>query len=126
MKQFQFYPKFYLFLFITIFLALSGCERKVANPVLEYVKNSQLQFSNKVQRDDIKAAMYDILTLDKKFLEEQKYRDSSGTEGQWDLKKMMTVYFVPSKPGLTLGDDFYTDVKADSVMVEVAKIYMKY
>ena len=126
MNQLLNYRKIYLFFFLILFIGISGCEKKGANPVLDYVKNSQLKFSNKVQRDDIKGALYDILTLDKKYLEQQKYRDSSGTEGQWDLKKLMSNYFVPTKPGLTLGNNFYEDVKADSVMVEVARIYSKY
>jgi hypothetical protein len=126
MKKILVNRNLYILLFSILSVLITGCEKKGPNPVLDYVKNSQLRFSNKVQRDDIKGALYDILTLDKKYLEEQKYRDSSGTDGKWDLKQLMSTYFVPVKPGLTLGNNFYDDVKADSVMVEVAKIYMRY
>lgn len=126
MKQLLFSRKFYVFIFLILILVLTGCEKKGPNPVLDYLKNSQLKFSNKVQRDDIKGALYDILTLDKKYLQEQRYRDSSGTESKWDLKQLMGTYFIPTKSGVTLGNNFYDDVKADSVMIEVGRIYMRY
>ena len=118
--------KYYiLFIFIFYFI-IQGCSHKAANPVLKYIKNSQITFSNKMQRDVVKEAMFDILTLDKNYLEERRYKDSNGRDSTWDLRQVVQNYFVPNKPGVSLGDDFYSDVKADSVMVEIGRLYMKY
>jgi len=118
--------KNYLLAIFSLILIFQGCEHKGPNPVLGYIKHSQLKFSNKMQRDVVKEAMLDILTLDKEYLEDRRYKDSEGNENKWDLRQVVQNYFVPNKPGYSLGDDFYSDVKADSVMVEIGKLYMKY
>lgn len=118
--------KFYILIISIFIFSLQGCSQKTANPVLHYIKNSQLTFSNKMQRDVVKAAMLDILTLDTKYLEEMKYKDSNGKDSTWNLRQVVQFYFVPNKPGVSLGNDFYSDVKDDSVMVEIGKLYMKY
>jgi len=118
--------KYYILTIFIFFLIIQGCAHKNANPVLSYIKNSQLTFSNKMQRDVVKEAMLDILTLDKKYLVERRYEDANGQDSTWDLRQVVQNYFVPNKPGVSLGDDFYSDVKADSVMVEIGKLYMKY
>ena len=118
--------KYYIPVILIVILIFQGCGHKGPNPVLGYIKNSQLKFSNKMQRDVVKEAMYDILTLDKGYLEDRRYKDSEGNDNKWDLRQVVQNYFVPKKPGYSLGDDFYTDVKADSVMVEIANLYMKY
>lgn len=126
MKEIFHSRKYYIPAILIIILTFQGCEHKGPNPVLGYIKNSQLKFSNKMQRDVVKGAMYDILTLDKEYLEERRYKDSEGNDNKWDLRQVVQNYFVPNKPGYSLGDDFYTDVKSDSVMVEIANLYMKY
>jgi hypothetical protein len=117
--------KYLLFIISLIFL-LQSCQKNKPNSVLQYVKNSQITFYNKMQRDVVKEAMYDIMTIDKADLKEIRYKDSTGVDNAWDLRRVIQTYFVPMKPGLTLGDDFYSEVKADSVMVEIGKLYMVY
>lgn len=118
--------KYYILAAFIFLLTVQGCSHKAANPVLNYIKNSQLTFSNRMQRDVVKAAMLDILTLDKKYLVEMRYKDSNGNDSAWNLQQVVQYYFVPKKPGVSLGDDFYSDVKSDSVMVEIGRLYMKY
>lgn len=127
MKKFLNYSSISLLIVLGLLFVGQGCQKKSGpNPVLEYLNNSQLKFDNKVQRDNVKEAMMDILTLDKQYLEERRYKDFDGTEGKWDLKMLIENHFIPNKPGLTLGDDFYSDVKSDSVMVFFGKLYMIY
>ncbi len=127
MQKFLNHSLFSLFIVLGLLLVVQGCQKKTGpNPVLEYLNNSQLKFDNKVQRDNVKEAMMDILTLDKLYLEEKKYKDLEGNEGKWDLKTLIENHFIPNKPGLTLGDNFYDDVKSDSVMVYFGKLYMVY
>jgi hypothetical protein len=127
MYKFLNYLPFYLLIILGFLFVFQGCQKKSNyNHVLEYLNNSQLKFDNKIQRDNVKEAMMDILTLDKQYLEERKYKDLEGSEGKWDLKMVIENHFIPNKPGLTLGDNFYDDVKSDSVMVYFGKLYMKY
>lgn len=118
--------KYYILIIFVYFFIVQGCSHKAANPVLNYINNSQLTFSNKMQRDVVKEAMLDILTLDEKYLVDKRYKDSNGNDSAWNLQQVVQYYFVPKKPGVSLGDDFYSDVKADSVMVEIGRLYMKY
>jgi hypothetical protein len=118
--------KYCLLLIICSLFLIQGCQKNKPNTVLQYVKNSQLTFYNKMQRDVVKEAMYDIMTLDKADLKERRYKDSTGVENAWDVRRVIQTYFVPRKPGLTLGDDFYSEVKADSVMIEMGRLYMVY
>jgi hypothetical protein len=118
--------KYYIIVIFIFFFTIQGCSHKTANPVLNYIKNSQLTFSNKMQRDVVKEAMLDILTLDEKYLVDMRYKDSNGNDSAWNLQQVVQFYFVPNKPGVSLGDDFYSDVKDDSVMVEIGRLYMKY
>jgi len=127
MKKFGKNGLFSLLVILTFFFALQSCQKKsVSNPVLDYLKNSQLKFDNKVQRDNVKEAMMDILTLDKQYLEDKRYKDYEGNESMWDLKTVVEKHFIPNKPGLSLGSNFYDDVKSDSVMVFIGALYMKY
>lgn len=126
MTEFFLSRKNYILVIFSLIFILQGCEHKKPNPVLGYIKNSQLKFSNKMQRDVVKEAMLDILTLDKEYLEDRRYKDSEGNDNKWDLRQIVQNYFVLNEPGHSLGDNFYSDVKADSVMVEIGKLYMKY
>lgn len=117
----------FIFSLLVSLFAFQGCQEKPgSNPVLEYFKNSQLKFDNKMQRDNVLEAMMDILTLEKQYLEERRYKDKEGNEGKWDLKTLVENHFIPNKPGVTLGNNFYDDVKSDSVMVIIGKLYMIY
>jgi hypothetical protein len=126
MNKILLYRKYYVLAILFSFFIIQGCSSKNANPVLHYIKNSQLTFSNKMQRDVVKEAMLDILTLDEKYLVDMRYKDSNGNDSAWNLQQVVQFYFVPNKPGVSLGDDFYSDVKDDSVMVEIGRLYMKY
>ena len=112
-------------LFLLIFFN-EGCGHKGGNPVLNYLQNSELKFSNKTQRDNIMEAARDILLISVDDLKKRRYKDYDGNEGQWDLQTLLTKHFVPKKQGLAWGDDFYNDVKQDSVQSIFSSILAKY
>ena len=79
-----------------------------------------------MQRDNIIRACNDAVKLSSKDLEEMKYKDDSGNEFQWDLQTLFIKHFIPNKSGLSWGDDFYHDIKQDSVQIILAKITRTY
>lgn len=99
-------------------ILLSGCgKQKGPNPVNYYMRNSDLTYENKIQRDNIFAAMKDIINLSKEDLKMRRYPDASGIDAKWDLKTLIVYYWKPKSPNLPVlnDDDFYNYVKDDSV-----------
>ncbi|MCD4783612.1 MAG: hypothetical protein K8T10_07250 [Candidatus Eremiobacteraeota bacterium] len=109
---------FLLLLSVTIAVILSSC-KETDNPVFLYLKNVELQYEGEVQKENIKTALQDILTLTLDQLKKKRYRDYKGKENQWDLPTLIEKHFVPAKSGITLGDNFYKDVKSMEVQNEV-------
>jgi hypothetical protein len=110
-------------------ILLSGCGKpKGPNPVLYYMKNSNLTYDNKMQRDNIFDAMKDILYLSKDDLKMRRYKDASGYDHKWDLKTLVIFHFKPKQPGLPSldDDDFYDYVKEDSVKSIASYILITY
>ncbi len=98
-----------------------GCKSS-ENPVFDYFSKAEIQYEGKEQEDNIVQALKDILTLSESELREKRYSDYSGKPGQWDLQTLVLKHFVPDKPEKTLGKNFYRDVKAEEVQVEVKKL----
>jgi hypothetical protein len=117
---------FHSSLLILILIFISGCEKKGGNPVFNYLTNSDLKFDNKIQRDNIMQACKDILMYAPDDLKQKRYKDYDGNEDQWDLQTLFAKHFVPKKQGLSWGDDFYHDVKQDSVKSFVSHILVTY
>ena len=115
-----------LVLFITAICLQTGCGKKGGNPVADYLRNSQLTYSNKQQRDVVMLAARDVSMLSSSDLKKEKYTDDSGNEHSWDLQTLFDHRFVPKKSGLSWGSDFYTDVKADSVLMVMSYILTTY
>ncbi len=92
------------------------------NPVLTYIKNAEVQYETDLQKENLAAALNDILTLPAGDLKKRKYRDYEGNENRWDLATLIQRHFVPDGAGRTLGDNFYRDVKAKEVQEEVSSI----
>lgn len=111
---------------VVILIALGGCGKKSGNPVLNYLKNSTLKFDSKVQKDNIMLGLRDVLMLSSEDLEKMRYKDYDGNEGQWTLQTLFTKHFVPKQQGLSWGDDFYHDVKQDSVLTMIGQIMTPY
>ena len=115
-----------LILLIYSFCTDAGCGRKGGNPVADYLRNSQLTYSNKQQRDVVMLAARDVTMLSSEDLKKERYTDDSGNERQWDLKTLFDHRFVPKKSDLSWGNDFYHDVKADSVLFVMSYILTTY
>ena len=110
----------YFLIFVFLLTALDGC-RKAKNPVLEYFENVELQYEGKSQEENIIHALNDILHLSENELRSRKYRDYTGKDNQWDLSTLISSHFVPDK-GVSLGNNFFHDVKADEVQERVRQI----
>ncbi|MFI5144892.1 MAG: hypothetical protein ACHQJ4_04790 [Ignavibacteria bacterium] len=115
-----------LILFLTGISLNTGCGRKGGNPVADYMRNSQLTYSNKQQRDVVMLAARDVTMLSSDDLKKERYTDDSGNEHRWDLQTLFTNRFVPKKSNLSWGNDFYKDVKADSVLMVMSYILTSY
>lgn len=115
-----------LVIFLTAVCLSTGCGKKGGNPVADYLRNSELNYSNKQQRDVVMQAARDVSMLSSDDLKKEKYTDDSGNERSWDLQTLFTRRFVPKKSGLSWGDDFYHDVKADSVLMVMSYILTTY
>lgn len=118
--------KLILLFILTAFIFNTGCGRKGGNPVLYYLKNSDLTYYNKMQRDNIMRACSDVLRLSYDDLKKSKYKDFDGNEDKWDMQELFAKCFVPKKSGLNWGDDFYHDVRDDSVKAILGNILITY
>jgi hypothetical protein len=92
------------------------------NPVRTYIKTAEGPYETDLQKENLAAALNDILTLPAGALKKRKYRDYEGNENRWDLATLIQRHFVPDGAGRTLGDNFYRDVKAKEVQEEVSSI----
>ncbi len=116
---------YFLTILLSVFL-ISSCGKKGGNPVLNYLDNSELKYSNKMQRDVVMLAARDVTMLSSDDLKKERYKDDDGNEAQWDLQTLFTRRFIPKKQSLSWGDDFYHDVKADSVLGVMGYILITY
>jgi len=113
-----------MFLLVTLIPVVSSC-KEADNPVFLYMKDAELQYEGKIQKENIKIALKDILTLKPEQLKKKRYKDYKGKENQWDLPTLIGKHFVPRKKGLTVGKNFYEDVKSKKVQDLVKKILDK-
>jgi len=104
--------------FLCMIMCLIGCE-KSGNPVADYLENAELQYEGKIQEENIRTALNDILNLTEEQLKSKRYKDYAGKEDQWDLPTLIYKHFVPDRKGKTLGNNFYRDVKAEEVQKKI-------
>lgn len=106
---------------VTLPLLFASCKQQ-DNAVARFLEHSELQYEGDVQKETIKEALKDILAMDEKYLREKRYRDYTGKENQWDLQTLIYRHFVPSDQSYTLGDHFYSDVRAFAVKMKINRI----
>ena len=117
---------FYIFIILLSIYIVNGCGHKGGNPVWNYLKNSELKYDNKTSRDNIKQACKDVVMLSPDDLKKIRYKDVEGSNEECDLQALFTKHFIPKKAGLSWGDDFYHDVKQDSIKSFLTNIYYTY
>lgn len=115
-----------LFLIVFFFLVtvLFSC-KKNENPVLLYFENAELQYEGKLQKENIRHALNDMLNLSEEELKLKKYSDYTGKEGAWDLPTLIYSHFVPNIKSKTLGHNFYHDVKSQAVQKKIKQLLEK-
>jgi hypothetical protein len=92
----------------------AGCGQK-ANPVADYLLDSEVRCETEAQRCNICNALQDIILLTPAQLREKRYCNSAGTPDRWELPTLVRRHFVPARSEATLGTRFYRDVKAPEV-----------
>ena len=85
------------------------------NCLVEYLAQSEIQYETDKQKYNIINALNDILTLSIDELKNKKYPNYIGEENQWDLPTLISKYFIPVRKNLTLGDNFYTNIRRKEV-----------
>ena len=93
--------------------------------VYEFFKNAELQYETQAQKESIITALDDILNLSllkEEELRNKKYPNYTGENEQWDLLTLLNRYFVPADQNITLGNNFYTQIKRKEVYEQIAEI----
>lgn len=114
-----------LIVVVLVIPSFNGCRKIEENKVYTYLENAEIQYENVGQKDTIKQALEDALKLPLPALKVKRYKDYSGTPGQWDLKTLIKRYIVPDAKGKNLGNNFYKDVKAEKVQKQLEKMLKK-
>ncbi len=106
---------------VLLFMVSSSCERQ-HNPVLDYLDGAELQYEGDAQRENIIAALEDVLHLSPEVLQGKRYRDYQGNENVWDLRTVIARHFVPRSKDKMLGLHFHHDITSKEVKSVVAEI----
>ncbi len=108
-----------------IAVTLTACNLNQTDDVYEFFKNAELQYETEQQKESILTALDDILNLSllkEEELRNKKYPNYTGEENQWDLPTLINRYFVPADQNITLGNNFYTQIKRKEVYEQIAEI----
>ena len=73
---------------------------------------------------NILTALNDILRLPQDELRIKRYKDYTGTHGEWDLLTLIVSHFVPDEK-ITLGDNFYHDIKKKEMREKIKQMIAK-
>ncbi len=113
------------FLFFLTIIFVFTCSSKPNNKTYQYFDDVELQYDGDIQKNNIKTALNDILTLSIEELKTKKYKDYNGNEGKWNLPALIYKHFVPNKQKKTLGSYFYKEIKAKKVQKQIRNILKK-
>ncbi len=95
------------------------------NTFCQYLSNAEIQFEGKIQKENIKQALQDMLGLSIKQLKKKRYKDYQGKPKQWDLKTLIYKHFVPDKKYNKLGRHFFRNIKSDCAQKIINKLLSK-
>jgi len=122
MKKLQTVTLSALFLIAVI---LTACNSNQTDDTYKFFKNAELQYETQAQKESIITALDDILNLSLlkgEELRNKKYPNYTGEKEQWDLLTLLNRYFVPADQNITLGNNFYTQIKRKEVYEQIAEI----
>ena len=113
--------------FILIIAALISCHSMQAgeNRVVNFLNGAELQIETADQRDELKRALKDILSLRPEQLRDKRYANYRMEAGVWTLPKILTAYYFSPKPMMIDAGQFYTDVTSDEAKSVVRKNLQK-
>ena len=74
--------KVIILVILSLFSGISINCKKDQNHVLNYLKNSEIQYEGKLQKENIIRALQDTLTLSQEQLKLRRYKDYTGKENQ--------------------------------------------
>ena len=107
---------------LIVLAALGSCQTASRNAVLDYLRDAEVQCEGAEQRETIRLALLEMLTLEGRELRSRRYKDYSGKPGQWDAPTLLYRHLVPAAGGRTLGDRFYRDIRSRAVRSRIREL----
>ena len=97
---------------------------QAADEIYEFFLNAEIQYETEQQKESIITALNDILNFDLSVeeLKNKKYPDYTGKPNQWDLPTLINKYFVPADKNITLGKNFYNQLRKKRVYDTIQEI----
>ncbi len=80
-----------------------------------YFRNAEMQYETEFQKEVIKKAINDMLSLNSLELKTQKYSNYTQKGEYWTITELIHKYFVPDNKSKSLGDRFYKEVNSEEV-----------
>ena len=95
---------------------MNSCqEDKKATQTYNYFCNAEIQYETEFQKDVLIEAINDLIKLDSTQLKSKRYSNYNQEGEFWDITELINKYFVPEKNGITLGDNFFIEVRDKEV-----------
>ena len=111
------------FIVIILILIMNSCqEDKKATQTYNYFCNAEIQYETDFQKNVIIEAINDLMKLDSIELKSKRYSNYNQKGEFWNITELINRYFVPGKEGMTLGDNFFFEVRDDEVQEILFKI----
>lgn len=89
------------------------------SPLESYLEGAEFQAEDEAQRKNFVQALNDALDLPPSQLQQRRYSDYQGHSGRWDLPTLFRKHLVPSRSGLSLGDNFFEELKQARVQKQL-------
>jgi hypothetical protein len=122
-----------LLLSLLLSLALPGCGRQEAavnsgtpaqkvasvNAVVDYFSGAEIQAETDAQRNELRKALTDMLTLPIDVLKQRRYAGFDGKPSARNLVEILSGHLVPTAPRALDAQAFFADLKAETAQAVV-------
>ena len=107
---------------IILIISMNSCqEDKKATQTYNYFCNAEIQYETDFQKKVIVEAINDLIKLDSTQLKSKRYSNYNQKGEFWNITELINKYFVPDKKGMTLGDNFFLEVRDKEVQDVLGK-----
>ena len=105
-----------------LFALLAACTGKQENHVVVFLTGAERQVETDAQKEEIRHAFRDLLSLPPSQVKDRRYADYQGQPGSWTAPQLIEKYYVPAKPMGLDNDRFYRDVAAPEARAVIEKL----